>query len=402
MSFHRYLGAGMLSLAMVSSAPAQVQTPQPPTAPPVAATIDQANVIGEGNPLANRAQVPAVLRFLQSQGVKLTTLGTEGGLAAYLGESPNGRMQVFYVAPDGGHVVAGLMFDSQGANITGVQLGEMQRRFDTAQKQGVAGAASPAQAAGASPIAAADPAPASSPTTSAPAIPPAPALPAAAPKDSPALSPLASPSAQAPALAPPAAPALPTAAPAAPAAKPQASAAPAAAPFVTPASASEKYVSGLDGGAVGRMLEQTPWFQVGVKEAPAIYMVVDPQCPFCHAAWRMLQRYVYDKKVQLRIVMIAGLKGSPPLAVSILSRDNPGEAWLSGEGSVDNFTIQPPPAADSRKYQDAQRYLDLNAQFVRTFGISSTPTFLYFGKDQRLYSTVGLPQDVDGFMAALF
>jgi protein-disulfide isomerase len=139
-----------------------------------------------------------------------------------------------------------------------------------------------------------------------------------------------------------------------------------------------------------------------VKEAPAIYMVVDPQCPYCHRAWSDLQRYVYEKKIQLRIVMIAGLKGSPPLAISILSRKNPGEAWLAGQGSVDNAKIDEPPAADSREYQDGQRYLDMNAQFVRTFGITSTPTFLYFGKDSRLYSTAGLPQDIDGFMAALF
>jgi protein-disulfide isomerase len=160
-------------------------------------------------------------------------------------------------------------------------------------------------------------------------------------------------------------------------------------------------VSALDRGAVERALGSVPWFQVGVKEAPAIYMVVDPQCQFCHAAWHRLQDYVYGKKLQIRIVMIAGLKGSPPLAISILSRPNPGEAWLAGEGSVDNFTISPPPAQDTQQYQSAQRYLDMNAEFVRTFRISSTPTFLYVGKDERLYSSVGLPEDVQAFLAAL-
>ncbi|MCK8312719.1 hypothetical protein LW954_17515, partial [Erwinia amylovora] len=84
-------------------------------------------------------------------------------------------------------------------------------------------------------------------------------------------------------------------------------------------------------------------------------MVVDPQCPFCHAAWRRLQNLVYDKKLQIRIIMISGLKGSQPLAISILSRPNPGQAWLSGEGSVDNFEIAPPPAQDTQQYQAAQK-----------------------------------------------
>lgn len=396
MSVDRVLRAGLMSLILVSSA-ASAQTPIPgkpgdaaqPQVPQSQAEQAPADT-SEVNPLASRPQMAAVLRFLQSQGVKLTTLGTEGGLAAYLGESPNSRMQVFYVTPDGTHVIAGLMFDAQGANVTGVQLGEMQRRFESAQKQ-LSATTNPVQSDTASPAqgsAAPSPAQASTPTpSSSPVAPPAaPALPKAAP----------APAAEQPA------PAKASSAPSAPSAPSQQKTAAAASSAIAASSlAADKYVSGYDRGAVERALREVPWFQVGVKEAPALYMVVDPQCPFCHAAWQRLQPYVYGKKLQLRIIMIAGLKGSMPQALSILSRQNPGEAWLTGEGSVDNFTVAPPPQPDSQQYQNAQKYLDMNAGFVRTFGITSTPTLMYFGKDERLYSSIGLPEDADAFMAAM-
>lgn len=390
MSVDRVLRVGLMSLVLVSSV-ASAQTPghaQPETAPQPRSPQGQAEQApaeaSEVNPLATRPQIAAALRFLQAQGVKLTTLGTEGGLAGYLGESPNSRMQVFYVTPDGGHVIAGLMFDAQGANVTGVQLGEMQRRFESAQKQlsSTTGpvqsdAVQPDQNAGASKVP-----PQAVQTPSAQEAPPKPAPSPAAEKTTAQKT-----SSAAPELPDP----LPQ----------KTAAAPAPTAMTSPSTAAEKYVSGFDRGAVERALREVPWFQVGVKEAPALYMVVDPQCPFCHAAWQRLQPYVYGKKLQLRIIMIAGLKGSMPQALSILSRQNPGEAWLTGEGSVDNFTVAPPPQPDSQEYQIAQKYLDMNAGFVRTFGITSTPTLMYLGKDERLYSSIGLPEDADVFMSAM-
>lgn len=54
-----------------------------------------------GSRVGSPAPRPAVLAWLESQGVSLTALGEEGGLRAYLGEAAGGQMQVFYVTPDG-------------------------------------------------------------------------------------------------------------------------------------------------------------------------------------------------------------------------------------------------------------------------------------------------------------
>src|SRR3546814_15867850 len=47
-------------------------------------------------------------------------------------------MQTFYVSPDGNHVVAGLLFRNGGVNVTGVQIGEMQSRFEKAMEESAA------------------------------------------------------------------------------------------------------------------------------------------------------------------------------------------------------------------------------------------------------------------------
>lgn len=407
MSVSRVFGGFLLTVAAVSGAHGQTAiTPEAPAAEQSAEA---------SNPLANRAQVAPVLRFLQAKGVKLTSLGTEGGLQAYLGESPNSQMQIFYVAPDGEHVIAGLLFDTEGNNITGVQLGEMQRRFEAAQKQ--LGTAPPtAPGAPVKPATtSAEPKPAASATETRPPA----AAPTAAPKE--AQKPAATgssdlqlpPAATGPAPAPAAQAEAPKtladaqgilAAPAAsaPAVKSEKQVA-AVAPVqaATSTGSAEKWVSSLDRGAIERALGQAAWFRVGVEEAPVVYMVADPQCPFCHAAWGRMKQLVWDHKLQLRIIMISGIKGSLPKAISILARPQPGTAWFTGEGSTDGIEIQPPPAEGSAEYGAAQQALGRNAAFVRQFGLTRTPTLMYIGKDNRLYSSEGLPEDAGAFLAAL-
>lgn len=293
MSVLRVLGGVFLATATISAASGQA------AAPVEKASVETTSEVT--NPLANRAQLAPVLRFMQAQGVKLTSLGTEGGLPAYLGESPNGLTQIFYVTPDGAHVVAGVLFDVQGSNITGVQIGEMQRRFEAAQKQlGKAPFSAGAPQAQSKPPAD-EPA---APKSSAASTPDAKTAPSSSGSSSLQLPPdeAAAPAKGADAKSPKAAADQQEEASKLAAAKPEQQAAVEPAKFepaVATASA-EKYVSGLDRGAVERALNEAAWFRVGAEEAPAIYMVADPQCPFCHAAWGRLKDVVWAKKLQIR------------------------------------------------------------------------------------------------------
>ncbi len=423
--------------------------------------------------------VPAVIRAFGDAGIEITSLGDEGGTRAYLGRAPNGRYQVFYAAPDGEHVVAGIMFRSGGANVTTRQVGDMVHRFTDAARQ-VPGADLSSLARDDDPAAAPAASDASlmdwfrsrgmavtpfgereggveafmvvtAPTgpdgkgmmqpfyvmpdaryavagmmmgrnaenitgvqlgkakmqmmaadqartqPSASAV--RPGMDPVAPPDTAAARAAAAVSKDPPPGPAPKAPeAVPPAVPRIPAALPEPTP-PSIAPGPGPA-ASARFKSRIEVGPLMEGFTTSVWFSVGASDAPVLYMVVDPQCPFCHAAWAKLKPLVFARKLQVRVVMIAGIKGSDPLARSILTRDNPSTAWLDGEGSIEGVAVRQGPLPGSPNFDRAGNMLQANANFINRFGVNRTPFIAYVADDGTLYSTLGLPDDMDAFLAA--
>jgi protein-disulfide isomerase len=306
------------------------------------------SAFAQENPLAKRQQqeTPPVLKFFENQGVKLTYLGDDGGLPGYLGESPTGKMQTFYLTPDGKHVVAGVLFRDGGVNVTGVQIGEMQRRYAEAQKriEDAKNALGQAQVAG---IAANNPSDKAQVATRSSDV---------------------------------------------------------GSSVNLKADKKNPWTSRLDKETFLKDVAEVAWFSVGVENVPVLYLVADPQCPFCHAAWAKLRPMVIDRKLQVRVILYPG-KGdsSIPLVLGILGRQDPGRAWLAGEGSVEGVKITDAPAKDSAEFKTASRYMQVNSKFAEQYQVSKTPFMAYVGRDGSLYSSMGLPQgnDMDEFLSNL-
>jgi len=325
------------------------------------------------NPLATReAQLPNVLSWLQTQGVKLTFLGEEGGLRGYLGESANGKMQTFYVTPDGNHVVAGILFRSGGTNVTGVQIGEMRARFESAAKDIVSATVENGpkpEAPGGAPVDAAGPA-----TPEKPVKPESPKE-----SEAPAQKPDAQPQANGKAgiVVPPPSGPVPGA----------------------EGKASDVWISKLDRAEFFKAVEAAPFFEVGAVSAkPVLWMVADPQCPYCHKTWDHIRSLVYAKKLRVRIILIAGLKGSEPKARELLSQPVPARMWL--DTNAGRTLGEPKTDQNSEQWRKAGEFLDRNMQVAQQFGIDRTPFLAYVGTDGNFYSSVGLPNDLDGFLAS--
>ena len=351
----------------------------------------------QDNPLANRPQdPPPIVQYFTSQGLKVTSIGQDGGVLGYLLEKSDGKMQTVYVTPDGKHVVVGLLVATGGMNVTALQLDAMKQRFEDAKRQvgqvnGVL--ASPIQGA---------PAPGPVPVPqAAPVPPPAPAKPDAGKQGADATpaaggSPVAS-------AAPDSVPVPPPSAPA-----PGVTVAPlSVAGAATEESRSDQWVSTLDKAAFIEKVKATAWFSVGAPRAPGVpappelFMVADPQCPFCHHAWETLRPMVIAGKLTLNVILINGLNGSEPKALSLLSRQEPGKAWFAGEGSEDNHPIAPPPATSSKEYRDARTFLDVNNRFARDMKVQGTPYFAYVSHTNgKLYVGEG-PRNLADFLAAL-
>lgn len=279
-----------------------------------------------------RPQRPPVLTWLEAQGVTLTALGEEGGLHAYLGEAPGGQMQVFYVTPDGRHIVAGLMFREGGTNITAAQLAAMRERFDAERRRlqeqerrlatahrtmegGLDRALTPPSARASGPAASG------------------------------------------------------------------ASAAPAEASSPTPAQMAMRE-------RVVRAAEATAWFSLGREEAPVVYLLADPQCPHCHSVWAQLRPRVEAGDIRVKVILVGALPGSEERAISILARPEPGRVWYAGEGST-AARVAPPPPEQSRQFQVARRLVHANLEFAREMGIRGTPWVAYVARDGTLRSVEG-------------
>ncbi|AOG02974.1 thioredoxin fold domain-containing protein [Bosea sp. RAC05] len=295
-----------------------------------------------------------------------------------------------YILPDQKHAVAGVLVKRGGTMMTGVQVGRLQQRYLEEEQSKQNGLASPVE-----PDRVVPKAQAVSPGT------------AQSLAERIGASPIEKPAESTPGEA--TLPVSPTGAlrgegvpsPAIPNGVPQ------PVPYIKtisnkPASASDAFIyPGKDGGAFMEALKQTVFFTVGLGDRPAVWMLADPQCPFCHMAWAKLKPLVFDGKIQVRVIMIAGLKGSDPLARSILGRAEPSKAWLSGEGSIDKVPVKEGPAIGSADYDRAGQYVRINNGFATRYMIKSTPFLAYNTPDGKLFTSVGLPQDMDAFLAAL-
>ncbi|MDW9479047.1 hypothetical protein GOB57_10265 [Sinorhizobium meliloti] len=347
--------------------------------------------------------LPPVLAWLQQQGNKLALIGEEAGLKGYLLESPTGKLQSVYVAPDGKHVVLGLLYEQGGKNVTGVQLGEMRQRFDSAAKAlaSQTESTSAADAAAAMKQGQLETAPAGPQTTApAPAEPEQNAETAVAPPGVSEQAPVAEAAqtdqaadikADAPALAEPP---LPPVAQAAPVSLPQATAAVAGAD----GNPSDVWASKIDKDQFLKAAEATPYFEVGSRLAPVtLWMVADPKCPYCHAAWDHLEPLVFNKKLKVRVIMINALEGSEPFAREILASPAPGRRWIESKAGTN---IEPQVDPNSKEWKDTEKYLAMNMEFAKSFEIDRTPFLGYVSPEGRFYSVLGLPSDLDSFLAA--
>ncbi|WP_310622262.1 hypothetical protein [Flexibacterium corallicola] len=294
------------------------------------------------SPLEQRVTISPAVAYLKSQGVNLTAIGKDGGLEAYLGQNANGDMQTFYITSDGSYILTGVLHDTKGRNITGIQLAEMRARFNAASLE--FGQDTPQNNKTASPE-------------------PAPDIKI---KDRISQAYLNIPIASG--------------------------------EVVQPENVDASlFLSSIPRDTFLERANETAYFQVGHVSAPnELWMVADPQCPFCHQAWSKLKTLVLDRKLRIKIILIAGLQGSKPRALDMLSKDNISSYWFETEGGrLQHLTDSPNMSADARSY------LTKNESFARDFELLQTPFLAYVDGSGRFYSSKGLPNDINVFLSAM-
>jgi protein-disulfide isomerase len=143
-------------------------------------------------------------------------------------------------------------------------------------------------------------------------------------------------------------------------------------------------------------LERASWFEMGPREAPMLYVVVDAQCPACHAFLKILdERFIREGLVRVRIVPAAvlGNERSSALDANLLSAADPAAAWRAHMSGNDSMIAGVPQ-------DDAAKRVRANTALFFRWHMKGTP-FSVYRAGGRLSAIYGVPADIPGVVGSL-
>lgn len=159
-----------------------------------------------------------------------------------------------------------------------------------------------------------------------------------------------------------------------------------------------KYVPKPDYSKLYAQLESSAYFIEGAKGTAVkgtIYAFMDPNCSYCHLAWKALQPYE-KAGLQVRWVPVGFLtRDSLPKAAALLESADPGAAMAKHEETFDPQTetggIQP---VDKISPATAKK-LQANAKLMSDFAFGGTPAIVYKDKNGKVFVKPGMPRMSD-------
>lgn len=164
-------------------------------------------------------------------------------------------------------------------------------------------------------------------------------------------------------------------------------------------------------GAWARV-ERSHWIPDGSPRAPrVVYVVTDPNCPYCIKLWADARPWVDSGKVQLRHIMVGILSASSAgKAAALLSAKDPAQALTAharahvGPDGKSAAAGRPRPLAGggvkalSQVPADVAAQLDANQQLMATLQLGATPALIWKDAQGRLQTRTGAP---DGALAQI-
>ncbi|WP_115717609.1 thiol:disulfide interchange protein DsbG [Gallaecimonas mangrovi] len=154
----------------------------------------------------------------------------------------------------------------------------------------------------------------------------------------------------------------------------------------------DKIVNGPKNEKAWSHLEDSHWVLDGKADAPRIvYMLDDPECPYCHKFWQQTRPWVEAGKVQIRHVLVGIItKDSPDEAAAIMSAKDPSaaldahEKGYRGEGRNHMDT--------SHITKEARAIVDAHNQMMQKLALYATPAVFYKKEDGSVGLLMGAPQ----------
>ncbi len=141
-------------------------------------------------------------------------------------------------------------------------------------------------------------------------------------------------------------------------------------------------------------LESSNWIPLGSKNAPYIYMLIDPQCPYCKKLLGELRaNYISNSLVQVRIVPVGFRPETMAQAAFLLAAPNPQELFFK---HLDGDEKALPVSPDINE-QGVQK----NLAIMQSWKLTATPTTVYRSKTGQVKLMQGLAKDIPGLIGDL-
>ncbi|MBI2311753.1 MAG: thiol:disulfide interchange protein DsbG [Betaproteobacteria bacterium] len=140
-------------------------------------------------------------------------------------------------------------------------------------------------------------------------------------------------------------------------------------------------------------LETAPYVPEGPLAGPGnlLYVIYDPNCPYCHLAWKMLQPYE-TAGLQVRWVPVAFLApSSMPKAIETLAAPDQTRA-LRRIMQKFGQSYTPPAQYDAKAKPEIAEKIGKNLELMRKFGLNGTPGIIWKDRNGKILVKGGLPR----------
>ncbi len=139
-------------------------------------------------------------------------------------------------------------------------------------------------------------------------------------------------------------------------------------------------------------LQNAAGVTIGSSTAPLLMMVMDPNCPHCHATWKVLRDSVFKNTLQVRLIPIGAVSADSERAAAqllhIADPLNGYDKYVAGDKT--QLAGAPDPALTTA--------IRSNGTLIDSWHIQMTPYLLYRSKDGKVKIVQGEPEQVSAIL----
>ncbi|MBU2765020.1 thiol:disulfide interchange protein DsbG [Acidithiobacillus ferrivorans] len=150
-------------------------------------------------------------------------------------------------------------------------------------------------------------------------------------------------------------------------------------------------------------MRHTTWFTVGNPAAKKhVWIVMDPNCIFCHKTWEAMLPYINKGDILLHVTLVGFLKhSSPTKAATILMNKNPAQALLQNEKAFNDETEEGATVPSKLIPKTIQAEVSANSGWMSKNGLGGTPFVIWKGVHGKVHAQAGEPPDMQAFVESV-